>query len=658
MKAVLKLVFILIVTCTVGPAFASDTKGEKHSPSMAMAQVVVTATKTPIRVKDVPAAVNVVSDEDIKLRPNTDNFVDTISTLPGVTVRRGGMSDTLSVRGMIPSILINGRDMNFFASLTGPSQIGMGSIERIEVIKGPQAAIYGAKAVSGVVNMIQKKGDANNPFGEIRGFFGQGDEYSFGASLGGGVGKFSYFLDLTVAEQDKYETPKGDIPYMGSDRTNTFARFDYAFSQDHELTFDFSYNRSKKTVGGDGYYYNRSEWNNLYSIEPEYKGGFLTYNGKFSDSLSVYANIGLGKQEYALVYGMPNYEPEHFLNKDAETFYKEDVLQGEIRGTANLLPDDKLRLIAGLQYKKIDLDGNSERNRGGGKKPFFDWDVSEKYLAPYGQLEFKPVPYMLMVAGIRYDDYKTGGKKMSATSPNIGLSIFPFAGTDYDWTTLWASYSKGFRTPAAPTRYLPDFLGGNPDLDPEKSKGWEIGLKQRISKWANIETSYFQTDYTNLINLKTLGPVEWLFVNEAESTFKGHEVLAEFYPTDWLIFHFGYTDMDREDTKKGKKLSGSPDQVLQYGMTIPDLYGFSFSLWGSQYKDFKMRGGKSHPSENASVWNAKAKYHLNVADRIIVEPFVAVENLSDETYYGLVSNEIGIMEGRTWNLGATLRMNF
>ena len=635
-----------------------ETAFVAQSSLMAMDQVVVTATKTPIKTKEVPAAVNVVSDEDIELRANTDNFIDTIGTLPGVTVVRGGMSDTLSIRGMNPSILVNGRDMNFFASLTGPEQIGMGSIERIEVIKGPQAAIYGAKAVSGVVNIIQKKGDANNPFGEIRGFLGQEDEYSFGTSLDGGIDKFSYFLDMTLAEQDKYETPKGDIPYMDSDRTNILGRFDYAFFESHELTFDFSHNRSQKTVGGDGYYYFRSEWNNLYGFESTYQGGGVTYNGKFSDFFSLYVNFGLGKQEYELIMGMPNYEPEHFLNKENETFYKEDVLQGEIRGTANLFSDDKLRLIAGLQYKKMDLDGNSKRTVGGTKVPFFVWDVSEKYIAPYTQLEFKPVPYLLMVAGIRYDDYKSAGKKYSATSPNVGLSLFPFAGRDYDWTTLWGSYSKGFRTPGAPARFLPGFLGGNPDLEPEKSKGWEIGLKQRISKWANIETSYFETDYTNLIFLKSLGPNEWLFVNEAESTFKGYELLAEFYPVDWLILHFGYTNMDKEDAKSGKKLYGTPDLVFQYGLTIPDFYGFSFSLWGSQYKDFKFRKGMSHPSENASIWNAKAKYHWNITERILFEPFVSVENLSDETYYTLVAGEVGIMEGRTWNMGANLRMDF
>ena len=136
-----------------------------------------------------------------------------------------------------------------------------------------------------------------------------------------------------------------------------------------------------------------------------------------------------------------------------------------------------------------------------------------------------------------------------------------------------------------------------------------------------------------MIFLKSLGPNEWLFVNEAESTFKGYELLAEFYPVDWLILHFGYTNMDKKDTKNEKKLYRTPDLVFQYGLTIPDFYGFSFSLWGSQYKDFKFRKGMSHPSENASIWNAKAKYHWNITERILFEPFVSVENLSDETYY-------------------------
>ncbi len=116
--------------------------------------------------------------------------------------------------------------------------------------------------------------------------------------------------------------------------------------------------------------------------------------------------------------------------------------------------------------------------------------------------------------------------------------------------------------------------------------------------------------------------------------------------------------MDREDTRNGGKLYGQPNQIFHYGLTIPDLCGFSFSLWGTQYQDFKFGQGESHPSEDASIWNTRIIYHWHVTDRILIEPFASVENLSDETYYGLVSYETGIMEGRAWHLGVNLKMDF
>ena len=152
--------------------------------------------------------------------------------VPGVAVNKGGFFDTVLMRGKEPSILINGRDMNPFITntsmITGSMNVGMGAVERIEVIKGPQAAIHGPKAVSGAVNVIHKRGDKDNPFAELRGFYGTGDELSGGLSLGGGHDNLSWFLDFSAAQQDEYKTPKGKIPYVDYKRKNLYARLDYA----------------------------------------------------------------------------------------------------------------------------------------------------------------------------------------------------------------------------------------------------------------------------------------------------------------------------------------------------------------------------------------------------------------------------------------------
>jgi outer membrane receptor protein involved in Fe transport len=641
----------------------AEEKEEVKRP-VEMEQMVVTATKTPIKVQEVPASVNVVTWEDMKLKARTDNYYDAIRHVPGVYVTKGGFADGLYIRGKAPSMLVNGRDMNPFTTATSmmvsSMNIGMGSVERIEVIKGPQAAIHGTKAVSGVVNVILKKGDKDHPYVESRGFYGEGDEVSGGLSLSGGYDKLSYFLDLSAAEQDEYETPKGTIPYVDFKRKNVYSRFDYAFSDDHEISFEYTYNHAEQTMGGEGYFYNPSAWNSIYSGEPEFSGGFLTYNGDFSDWFSLYTYIGMAKNEHTLIFGRPNHEPEHFLNKENETYYKEDILQGEIRGTFNLLSDDRLRTIVGLEYKDTDLAGHSEKTMAGVKAPFFDWDKEEEYWAPYIQVEFNPIPHVLMVAGVRYDDYEPAEKEMSKTSPNVGLSLFPFAHSDYNWTTVWGSYSEAFRTPTAAERYLPGYLGGNPDLDPEKSEGWEIGLKQRISRWANMEFSYFETEYENLIKLMFVDPANyvWKFLNIGEAEYEGYELLAEVYPTDWLIVHFGYTDIDKKDKETGEKLYGMPDQIFQYGLTVPDLYGFSFSLWGEQNSDYEIDNkGTSHPSEDDIIWNTKLLYGWNITEKAVFEPFVFFENLTDKKYYG-GPGDMPMMEGRAFHIGASLRVNF
>jgi iron complex outermembrane receptor protein len=543
-----------------GKKLVAQREGEEKEEAkrpVEMEQMTVTATKTPINVREVPASVRVVTSEDIKLRARTDNYYDALRSVPGVFVKKAGFQDDIYLRGKFPSIMVNGRDMNTFLTsgslITSSMNVGTGAIERIEVLKGPQGAIYGSKAVSGVVNVILKKGDKDNPYVEMRGFYGEGDELSGGLSLSGGYDKLSYFLDLYSAQQNEYETPEGDIPFMDYERKNVYSRFDYAFSDDHELTLEYTYNDSENTMGGEGYFYKPSAWSAIYSHEPKNSGVFLTYNGEFSDWFSLYAFIGTQENEWQLIYGRPNDEPEHFLNKENETNYEEDILQGELRGTLNLLSDNRLRIIGGMhllsdnrlriiggmQYKQSDTDLYGEKTSGGIKAVSYDYDGKEEFWAPYAQVEFRPIPHALMVAGIRYDNYETGEKDMSRTSPNVGLSLFPFAHTDYNWTTIWGSYSESFNTPNSVQYFSP---WGNPDLKPEEAEGWEVGLKQRISQWANLDFSYFETDYDNLIKFSLVDPDNyiWQLRNVDKAKYEGCELLAEVYPADWLTLHFGF----------------------------------------------------------------------------------------------------------------------
>ncbi|WP_170019241.1 TonB-dependent receptor [Campylobacter sp. RM16190] len=468
----------------------------------------------------------------------------------------------------------------------------------------------------------------------------------------GGGNSLTYFLDIASSKQDKYKTPKGTIPHTEKDQKNIFARVDYAFADSHEISFDFTQDKSDKTQGWYGSYYNQNDWSNIYNNIYDTKSGFLTYEGKFSEMFSLYSNLGIIKRTFDMTYGS-NTKPEDFFAKQVNAIYKEKALQGEIRGTINWLEDEKLRNIIGLQYKKVDMNArNYEFEK---PSPSMDFDKSEKNVSPFAQIEYKPIPYALFVAGIRHDSYDTAGKKMKATSPNFGISIFPFAGTGYDYTTLWVGYSKAFNTPSAPQRYLPKFLGGNPDLKPEKAKGYEIGLKQRLSDWGNLEVSYYNTDYKDQIRLILLPNNEWLYFNEGNSKVRGFEISSEFYPIDWLILNLAYSNSKTKNAE-GKRLYGTPDRSLKYGATIVDLAGFDFSIQATNALDLKISDGSKHPSQNKTIVDAKLSYRYELGG-FTLTPFVEVENLADKLYYSL-GGESSINEGRVWRAGLNLKYDF
>ena len=167
-------------------------------------------------------------------------------------------------------------------------------------------------------------------------------------------GALTYFLDIATYKKDKYKTPKGTIPYTKKDQQNIFARLDYAFGDNHEISFDFTQDKSDKTSGWYSSYYNQNDWSNIYNNKYDTKSGFLTYEGKISDIFLLYSNVGLVKRKFDMTYGS-NTKPEDFFKKQTNVIYDEEALQGEIKGTINWLEDDKLRNIFGLQYKKINI---------------------------------------------------------------------------------------------------------------------------------------------------------------------------------------------------------------------------------------------------------------------------------------------------------------
>jgi vitamin B12 transporter len=153
----------LLCIATASPALAQDITPADASSGK---EVVVTATRVPTDVENLPASVTVVDRTTMEQR-DYNTLADALSAIPGLrVVQEGGPGGVTSVfiRGTNSEhvlVLLDGMPINDSSNPAAAFNFGedvLGDIERIEVVRGPMAAVYGSGAVGGVINLITRKG--------------------------------------------------------------------------------------------------------------------------------------------------------------------------------------------------------------------------------------------------------------------------------------------------------------------------------------------------------------------------------------------------------------------------------------------------------------------------------------------------------------------
>lgn len=204
-------------------------------------KVIVTATRGEMEYYDVPATATIVSSEDIE-RSNPQNVTEIFNEIPGVEVTGTGAAGSFrgipNIRGWSSNrvlILVDGQRLNNtrestdFAGIV-PSLVDVHQVDRIEVVKGAGAVLYGSDALGGVINIITKKADEQDkPIGgsvELR--YSTADEQSSGrVGIYGSAGFFSYRLGYSAYDADNYSVPdtfqlRPDFWQAGVSPTSTY----------------------------------------------------------------------------------------------------------------------------------------------------------------------------------------------------------------------------------------------------------------------------------------------------------------------------------------------------------------------------------------------------------------------------------------------------
>jgi vitamin B12 transporter len=238
----------------VFPAQAAD---DEPTVVASLDTVVVTATRSAQPITDVVADVTVVDREQID-RSGAVALADVLARVPGITIaRNGGPASTTSVylrggEGRFTAVFVDG--VRIDSQSTGGvtwNAIPLSQVDRIEVLRGPAAAIYGSDAVAGVVQIFTRQGEEGF-FPSVRVGVGTHNTRELGAALRGGQGAFDYALGVSSERSDGFNARPAGNPDRDGYRTESMSgRLGWKLAEGHKLEATLLDSRQKS--GYDGF---------------------------------------------------------------------------------------------------------------------------------------------------------------------------------------------------------------------------------------------------------------------------------------------------------------------------------------------------------------------------------------------------------------------
>ncbi|WP_299878637.1 TonB-dependent receptor [uncultured Cocleimonas sp.] len=425
----------------------------------------ITANRRLQKTNETLAPVSVITRKNID-EIQAQSIIDVLRLQNGVDISRsGGEGSQTSVflRGSNSNqslVLVDGvRVSSVTAGSFDWSALPTEQIERIEIVRGARTALYGSDAIAGVIQVFTRKN--GGPYASVSlGEFGtKRGSAGFSKSLGkNGNSKLS--LNVAAENSDGFSSTNsnaGEFSFNPDDDGYKKRSVTGAFSHDFSDTTKVGINILSSNNKND-FDQGKSE-TDLQTISAFFQSNI---NEKWSQKLSV------SRSENNL---------ESISSFGASTF---DTEREELDWQNNLNLSDKTALVLGANYRKDQ-----------GKTNDFDDDISNKAL--YANLNSGVGKFTFELAG-RYDDHSLAGSEFT-NQLAAGFALTPK-------TTAYASYGTAFTAPSINDLYYPGFFGsyaGNPDLEAETSKTFEIGLKSELAKNHKFEASMFRTKVENMI---------------------------------------------------------------------------------------------------------------------------------------------------------------
>ena len=552
-------------------------------------EVTVTATRGSSLITEVPASVDVLTSDLIE-RQNPPNLAEVLDNVQGVFVRDyGGLSGmkTISLRGSNSEqvlVLLDGQRLNDPQNgQVDFSSIPTEGIERIEVVRGGNSALYGADAIGGVINIITKK-RVGTPGVHLS---AKGTLGSFNSRSAETAMQFNYKRSLANVSFRRL-TSSGDFPYVdpyGHDvkRENNhvstfdlFSRLRTEIGDPHRpgsIDLSYKYYLNRKGSPGNTQQPFKEAW---YSDETHHLNSILELPlQRMTDQLKVQVFAHQGTSKY--------YNQE--LLVPADDTHKFKSIGGETQ--LNMVPSELFALTSGAggRYDKLNSTAfDGEKSRTSAFAFFEDETVfhPDAYLSSFS-----------IVPAIRLDHFSDFG---SHVSPKIG-TVVTFG--EEITASLKANTGLSFRAPTFNDLYWPfdGLTEGNPNLSPEHGQDWDVGLRLRDPLFfsASLDATYFHNRVSDMIVWQMADDSIWRPYNEDKAAMYGLELNSCLEPIrDVLSLSGNYTllyteNLSNDASRYGKVLPYRPKNTLNFTTTISwhDVdFSYQFNYVGLRYTNF------------------------------------------------------------------------
>jgi len=515
-----------------GPGIApAQMLGLAPEEPVELEQVVVTATKTEVPLKNVAASVTVITKEEIEARQATE-IPSLLREVPGLNVtQQGSRGGSVSVfpRGgesNFTLVLIDGVKVNDAGGDFDFSDLSTDNVERIEIIRGPFSALYGSEAMGSVIQIFTKKGKGPP---RVEASFAGGNLNTFEerVNLSGGIGRLGYSLGLGRTDTD------GSLKINNAFRETTLSgRLDYTIDKALDLSFIVRYTDSlfefPTCCSGD-------RFDPLDPRSSSNQQRFLV-SGKFSHVLATW-----WQQTLQLGWHRKNFASDDPFDPCCD-FFSDSHFRSEERRFSldyfwNLAPPTFLDLSSlvtlGFAYEREELEQRSD---------FAEIAADRDNRAFYLQSQFEWKKRLFLTAGFRVDASSTFGTEVT---PRVSAAyIVPITRTK-----VRGSYGEGIKAPTFVENFGigSPFFQGNPDLRPERSKSWEIGIDQALFRGAaEFSATYFHNRFEDLIAFAAVLPL-----NIQSAHAEGFEVAATIRPGYGLTATGSYTFLETKVLEDG-----------------------------------------------------------------------------------------------------------